>query len=85
MLPRWYKPPRWQATMRGDAIIRVANMFGVTPDAIKGPSRHAPVVAARVYFMREMHDAGLSSGTIGRLLNRDGSTIRFHLTQGRAA
>ena len=84
MLPRWYKPPRWQATLRGEAIVRVANMFGVTAGAMKGVTRHAPVVAARKYFMREMHDAGLSSGTIGRLLNRDGSTVRYHLTHGEA-
>lgn len=82
MLPRWYKPPRWQATLRGEALIRVANMFGVTPGAMKGETRHAPVVAAHKYFMREMHEAGLSSGTIGRLLNRDGSTVRYHLGLG---
>lgn len=80
MLPRWYKPPTWErAAMRGEAVARVARMFGVTPEGIKSPFRHPPLVAARVYFISEMHAAGMSSGEIGRLINRDGSTVRYHL------
>src|SRR3546814_11500876 len=70
------------ATLRGEAIVRVANMFGVTAGAMKGVTRHAPVVAARKYFMREMHDAGLSSGTIDRKSVVSGKSVSVRVDLG---
>ncbi len=60
-----------------DAILQaVARYFGVNPEAIKGKARHKEIVVPRqiaMYLLRE--DARLSTPDIGRLLNRDHTTV----------
>ncbi len=54
----------------------VARYFGVSPDAIKGKSRHKEIVVPRqvaMYMLRE--EARLSTPDVGRLLNRDHTTV----------
>lgn len=75
MLPAWYLPPPMQAVSGRQIIERVARLHSLTPADISGPSRLAAHCAARWQVMRELRDKGLSTPAIGRILNRDHSTI----------
>jgi chromosomal replication initiator protein len=57
-------------------LAAVARYFGVSQEALKGKARHKEIVVPRqvaMYLLRE--DARLSTPDIGRLLNRDHTTI----------
>ncbi len=60
-----------------DAILQaVARYYGVKSDDLKGKARHKEIVVPRqlaMYLLRE--DARLSTPDIGRLLNRDHTTV----------
>ena len=75
MLPRWYRPPALTRYTGREIIARVAKLHDVDPDDITGPSRHAELCEARFCIMRELRDKGWSTPRIGRLLNRDHSTV----------
>ena len=53
-----------------------AHDLGVSLKDIKGPRRHKPLVAFRRDIARRAHQAGFYLAEIGRVLNRDHTTIR---------
>ena len=60
----------------------VARYYGINADELKGKSRHKQIVEPRqlaMYLLRE--DAHLSTPEIGRLLNRDHTTVLHGLKQ----
>ena len=62
-------------------LTAVGRYFGVTVEAIKGRSRHKEVVVPRqiaMYLLRE--DTRLSAPDVGRLLNRDHTTVLHGVT-----
>lgn len=79
MLPRWYHPPAWAPSRRGDTLASVANLYGVSVAEIKGSSRLAPIVAARWEAMRRLREQGFSFSSIGRLVNRNHATVMHAL------
>jgi chromosomal replication initiator protein len=63
-------------------LFAVGRYFGVNADELKGKSRHKQIVVPRqiaMYLLRE--DAHLSTPDIGRLLNRDHTTVLHALKQ----
>jgi chromosomal replication initiator protein len=70
-------------TMTPPAILlAVGRYFGINCDELKGKSRHKQIVGPRqisMYLLRE--DAHLSTPEIGRLLNRDHTTVLHGLKQ----
>jgi chromosomal replication initiator protein len=70
-------------TVTSTAILfAVGRYYGVNPDELKGRSRHKLIVVPRqiaMYLLRE--DAHLSTPDIGRLLNRDHTTVLHALKQ----
>ena len=63
-------------------LTAVARYFGVKTDDLKGRARNKQIVVPRhiaMYLLRE--DAHLSSPEIGRLLNRDHTTVLHGLKQ----
>jgi chromosomal replication initiator protein len=63
-------------------LFAVGRYYGVNSDELKGKSRHKQIVGPRqmaMYLLRE--DAHLSSPDIGRLLNRDHTTVLHALKQ----
>jgi chromosomal replication initiation ATPase DnaA len=83
MLPRWHLPPSLQAVSGRQVIERVAALHDVTPEDITGPSRLRRHCEARWQVMRELASKGLSTPTIGRILNRDHSTVVHGLRRAR--
>lgn len=60
----------------GADVLRVAgSIYGVDPEAIVGRSRSATVVRARVCAYRMLRRLGWSFPEIGRLVNRDHSSV----------
>jgi chromosomal replication initiator protein len=63
-------------------LLAVARYYGINSDELKGKSRHKQIVEPRqisMYLLRE--DAHLSTPQIGRLLNRDHTTVLHGLKQ----
>ena len=63
-------------------LFAVGRYYGVNSDELKGRSRHKQIVGPRhisMYLLRE--DAHLSTPEIGRLLNRDHTTVLHGLKQ----
>ncbi|MBV9582819.1 MAG: chromosomal replication initiator protein DnaA [Chloroflexi bacterium] len=63
-------------------LLAVGRFYGVNADDLKGKSRHKQIVEPRqmaMFLLRE--DAHLSSPDIGRLLNRDHTTVLHALKQ----
>lgn len=56
-------------------IGRIASRHGFTADDILGPSRTAKLVRARQDCVTMFRDRGHSTTEIGRIINRDHSTI----------
>ena len=71
---------RFELNMTLDTIAR---RFGVTPKQILGKSRRANVVKARWEVFAALKEEGLSSVAIGRLTNRDHSTVLHALAKLR--
>jgi len=57
------------------AVEYAAKVFDVTPEAIMSRSRKRPVVLARQGIMLGLRKRGLSLYDVGRLTNRDHSTV----------
>lgn len=53
----------------------VADLYGLTIADLKGPRRTRWIVSARHHAMWVLHNQRLSSTCIGRILNRDHSTV----------
>lgn len=70
MIPAWYTSIPPQSVLQA-----VANRHRLTIDDIKGPSRKAYICRARWDAMRLLRDRGLSLPSIGRMLNRDHTTV----------
>ncbi|MBV9603053.1 MAG: chromosomal replication initiator protein DnaA [Chloroflexi bacterium] len=63
-------------------LLAVARFYGINADELKGKSRHKQVVRPRQIAMFLLHeDAHLSTPDIGRLLNRDHTTVLHALKQ----
>lgn len=75
MLPRWYVPPALARYTGRQIIARIAKLHDVDPEDIVGPSRTPELCEARFCIMRELRTKGWSTPRIGRLLNRDHSTV----------
>lgn len=75
MFPAWYKPPSLRRYTGAQIIARIAALHDVDVEDITGPSRVRHVCEARWAVMRELRAAGKSTPRIGRLLNRDHSTV----------
>ena len=63
-------------------LFAVGRYYGVNPDELKGKSRHKQIVVPRqmaMFLLRE--EAHLSTPDIGRLLNRDHTTVLHALKQ----
>ncbi len=75
MIPSWYSPPTLARYTGREIIDRVAKLHDVDPDDLTGPSRMPCLCAARREVMRELRAKGWSTPRIGRLLNRDHSTV----------
>jgi chromosomal replication initiator protein len=63
-------------------LTAVARYFGVNADELKGKARHKQIVAPRhiaMYLLRE--DGHLSTPEVGRLLNRDHTTVLHGMKQ----
>lgn len=75
MLPRWYKPPALTRYTGREIIARVAKLHDLTAEDITGPSRLAEHCEARFHVTRELRASGRSVSAIGRMLNRDHTTI----------
>jgi chromosomal replication initiation ATPase DnaA len=64
--------------MTGREIIKVIMAErGIGPKDFFGDSRMRHVVRARAAAIRQMRDAGMSNVTIGRVMKRDYSTVRY--------
>ena len=64
-----------------ERIERLAKDLGYTMDEIRGRSRLPDIVHARWAIMVDLHRVGFSSVNIGRMLNRDHSTVLHALTR----
>jgi len=63
-------------------LTAVARYFGIKPDDLKGKARHKQIVGPRqvaMYLLRE--DGHLSTPEVGRLLNRDHTTVLHGMKQ----
>jgi chromosomal replication initiation ATPase DnaA len=61
-------------------IAEIAFWHGLPAAAIIAPSRaRGAVMDARTDVMRRLHDNGFSTSQIGRWLQRDHSTVIYHL------
>jgi len=66
----------------GPMLGEVAKEYGITIQELRGPNREQPLVEARVAAIKRLYGAGLSVAETGRLVNRDHSTILYHLNGG---
>lgn len=62
-----------------ELAIAEARRFGFTLAELRSPSRKRPLVSARRAVASAAHEAGFSYMAIGRVLNRDHSTIIYAL------
>jgi len=63
-------------------LTAVARYFGIKADDLKGKARHKQIVGPRqvaMYLLRE--DGHLSTPEVGRLLNRDHTTVLYGMKQ----
>ena len=79
MFPAWYTPPALTRLTAHEIIDRVATLHDVDTADITGPSRSPEHCEARRCVMRELKAKGWSTPRIGRLLNRDHSTVVYGL------
>lgn len=79
--PRWYRPP---VRFRSDIIANTAMRFGVSSSDLAGPSRKRPIANARQDAMLHLHQQGWSYASIGRLLNRNHTTVMHGVARARA-
>lgn len=69
-------------TKASDAFNHFCKIYGFSVRAIKGSRRERVLVNERYIIAKEMHDAGFSTSVIGRMFNRDQSTIVHLLKRG---
>lgn len=83
-----------QEMLRRSALIRdplfsqralrvAAQAVGANPDQLKQDWRDKPLVHARWAFMAAMNRRGASLGRIGRILNRDHTTVMYGIRQAQ--
>lgn len=66
----------------GPILGEVAEEYGFTVQEIRGRDRHQYVMEARHVAINRLYAAGLDVMDIGRLVNRNHSTILYHLNGG---
>ena len=62
-------------------ITQVCREFGITPEQLRGYSREKKFVKARKRFIWLAYKRGWSSTQTGRVLNRDHSSILYHINK----
>ena len=75
MTPRWYTPPPYVAVTGLELVARLARLHGLTAADLVGPSRVRSVCIVRWRAMKALRAKGHSCSSIGRLLNRDHTTV----------
>lgn len=70
--PNWYRP---NLRRRFDVVERVCSEFGVTREELRGSGTKRELVTARWIAMTMLRERGLSYHSVGRLINRDHSSI----------
>ncbi len=71
-------------TPQARAIIKeIAELRGLEPREILGRSRFQNVVRARVEVAKRLDERGYSSPQIGKILNRDHTTVLYYIGRGR--
>ena len=58
---------------------QICKKFGITPEQLRGYSREKKFVEARKRFIWLAYKRGWSSTQTGRVLNRDHSSILYHI------
>lgn len=80
MLPRWYKPPKFVLGVTClETVAKVARIYGMTAKELVGPSRQRLIVVARWHAMKVLRDQHYSLATIGRVFNRDHTSVLYGL------
>lgn len=79
MMPAWYTPPVYRAGTGIGLVTQVARTHGFTVADLVGPSRVHGVCLARWRAMKALRDNGRSFTAIGRLFNRDHSSVIYGL------
>ena len=69
--------------MRHEIILDVLHRHGVTRDELMSRSRREKYVDARVEIASRLADLGFSYNRIGKILDRDHSTVAFWLNHRR--
>lgn len=64
-------------------IHEIAEPHGYTVEDIIGKARHKKLVAVRCMCIRALRDEGYSTTEIGRIMNRDHSTICHALNKDK--
>lgn len=68
-----------------EEAVAIAQCWGVSLSAVEGPGRYREAVGARHRVMALLHERGaLSASAVGRLVNRDHSTVLAALKKDRA-
>lgn len=67
------------------ALREIAAKNDLSVSDLTGPSRKARIMSARIEAMHLMRTCGLSAQRIATALNRDYSTVRYHLSAQRNA
>jgi hypothetical protein len=77
---RWNGPPELEAQAE-----RIAGAAGVSLQVLRGPSRRRELVAVRRLVAHHLQSRGCSLPAIGRMLNRDSSSVVNLLRPGPGA
>ena len=75
MIPSWYTPPAYMASTPIELVAQIARTHGLTAADLIGPSKVRSVCIVRWRAMKALRDHGRSLSSIGRILNRDHTTI----------
>lgn len=75
MIPSWYTPPTYMASTPIELVAQIARTHGLTAADLIGPSKVRSVCIVRWRAMKALRDKGRSLSSIGRILNRDHTTV----------
>lgn len=67
-----------------NALEQFARRRGLQLDTLRSPSRERDLAAERRAAMRHLRELGCTVEHVGELLDRDHSTVSYHLTRSAA-